>query len=123
MYSVHTDMRSLNVMCKEWSIDSYGSGPKQIRKPLALQCLPDDSIIVADSFNYRLQTWDISGRSHNVHPVKDSTYGTQLNPAGMALTPHNELSVVDRDDRAVHVYKASLDSMQLQRSWFTGTVP
>ena len=109
---------------KQWSIDSYGAGPSQIRKPLALMCLPDDSIVLADAFNYRLQLLNNNGKNLMTSPLPaDCVRGTQLNPGGVALTPNHQVAVVDCDDRAVHVYSACSKSstFTLKRSWFTGS--
>ena len=108
---------------KQWSIDSYGTGPSQIRKPLALTCLPNDSIVLADALNYRLQLLNSDGENVVRHTLVDCAYGTQLNPGGLALTCHGEVAVVDCDERAVHVYQPCSESatFKLKRSWLTGS--
>lgn len=96
-------MPNLTTPSKVWTLDEYGDGKGQIRKPLAVCALHDGLLAVADVFNYRVQVFDEQGHSHAVLGHRE------IDPRGVAVTRHGHVAVADVDNKCVHVYDAHAD--------------
>ena len=80
------------------TVDSYGDGPGQLRKPIDVCFTDDGNLAVADVYNYRVELLTPDGRAIR------SCSGPDFEPRHVACTCHGEVAVVDAKKNCVRLF-------------------
>jgi DNA-binding beta-propeller fold protein YncE len=83
---------------------SRGSGPGQFNCPSHIACGPDGSLVIADSFNGRLQRCGVDGAPIGQIGRKGDAAGDLALPKGVAVHPGGSIWVVDANFENVQAF-------------------
>src|SRR5437879_5302356 len=86
---------------------SPGSGPGQFNRPWSVAIGPDGRIVVADTFNSRIQVFDAAGKFLFTFGREGFAPGEFLAPEGVAVGPDGRIVVADRNNDRIQVFDAA----------------
>ncbi len=84
---------------------SWGSGNCQFNSPTYVTVNKEDQIIVSDSCNGCIKTFDQSGKFLRKFTITSSSAQGQVRrPQGLCVDPHGNILIADRDNHRVSLY-------------------
>ena len=110
------------------SFGDYGSGDGMFKYPLRVAVSDRDEIVVADSWNHRVQVFDSNGTFLRFFGHKGENDGEFKYPVGLAINKDRQIFVADLDNHRIQIFswegrhlgslggQGSLDS-QLFKPW------
>jgi DNA-binding beta-propeller fold protein YncE len=106
LQQVYSDDKSPNVFPPLVELGSFGAGEDQLNGPSSVAVGPGDRVIVADSFNHRVQVFSLQGKP--LARWGSLGYGPAefLFPTGVAAGSDGEVFVADTGNDRIQVFDA-----------------
>jgi hypothetical protein len=93
-------------ICKDGTL---GSGIGQFNKPFSMAVTPDDNLFVADTFNNRIQVFDLNGAFLFTFGSLGAVAKQFNRPNDIEVAPNGNLIITDKNNQRIQVFDTSGD--------------